>query len=144
MERKYLHESKKIVSLVIAALLIVMSVFTVTAAELTEDEPGGQTEVKAHIDGNPIPGEVSYIITIPDVVDFGLPTRPANDEDSYKDVDYTVEATVIEGLDTATEQGQQVNGKLRLNQRQLYGYDITDIIGNYSGYMVFYSIVEDQ
>ena len=121
-----------------------MSVFTVTAAELTEDEPGGQTEVKAHIDGNPIPGEVSYIITIPDVVDFGLPTRPANDEDSYKDVDYTVEATVIEGLDTATEQGQQVNGKLRLNQRQLYGYDITDIIGNYSGYMVFYSIVEDQ
>ena len=45
-------------------------------------------------------------------------------------------------LEGFTEQDQAVNGTLRLNQVQLYGRDITELVGDYSGYMVFFSTVE--
>ena len=37
-----------------------------------------------------------------------------------------------------------LDGTLRLNQNQLYGRNITDIAGEYSGYMVFFSTVEEN
>ena len=77
------------------------SAISVSAANLTETNPGGQTEVKAHIDGVD-PGEVKYIITIPDTVDFETLTIPENDTEAHdKDVTYTVTMTKLEGLDPA-------------------------------------------
>lgn len=202
-------KAKRLISLAIAALLLVMTAVSVSAATLTDQEPGGETEVKARITGSNPPGEVSYIITIPDVVDFGELQQPAENMDDYKDVTYTVTATKIDGLDPTTqqvsvyvrdqnasaksnqefkitnksdsdisfiyevyksetitpanlissnsyvgtvgwflhgftEQGEALTGTLRLNQAQLYGRDITDLVGEYSGYMVFYSAVQSQ
>ena len=203
-------KAKRLISLAIAALLLVMTAVSASAEiTLTDQDPGGDTEVKAHISGGNPPGDVSYIITIPDVVDFGELKQPTENVDDYKDVTYTVTATKIEGLDPATqqvsvygrdqnatpksnqdfiitnksdstvsfkyevyksetitpanlingngyvgtvgyflygftEQGDALTGTLRLNQAQLYGRNITDLVGEYSGYMVFYSAVQSQ
>ena len=40
--------------------------------------------------------------------------------------------------------GESVEGTLRLNQNQLTSYNLADIVGDYSGYMVFFSIIEEQ
>ena len=45
-------------------------------------------------------------------------------------------------LEGFTEAGQAVDGTLRLNQLQLYGQNIADLVGEYSGYMVFFSTIE--
>ena len=188
---------KRIISITIAAALAALSAVSVSAAQLTETNQSGNTEVIAHIDGA-APGDVSYIITIPD----------ANDNDDHnKDVTYAVEATEITGLDTAkqaiavyvkdqnasaddrafqiankensaiefnydvyrstetlnestrvnngdfftkgyyltsfNEEGQTLNGTLRFHQKQLYGQNIAEIAGDYSGYMVFFSTIDN-
>ena len=200
-------KAKRIISIALAAAIAGASAISVSAAQLTESDPNGQTEVIAHIDGAS-PGDVSYIITIPDVVDFGTLTIPADNSSDYdKDVTYTVEATEIEGLDPATQtiavyvkdqnanadnrafqiankensaiafnydvyrstetvnastrvnngdfftkgyyltgfntESQTLNGTLRFHQKQLYGQSIADIAGDYSGYMVFFSAIEN-
>lgn len=206
-------KTKKILSVLIALIIAATCIVSVSAAQLTDEKPDGKTEVTARIEGSN-PGDVSYIITIPDVVDFGLLTQPASDAPDYKDVEYTVEATKIEGLDEDTQQvsvyvkdqhatvdgdeptygqdfwitnkadssinfcydvydtnpisqgdinidfstmsqaagyyltgftvqGESLTGTLRLDQAQLYGYDLADIVGEYSGYMVFFSMIED-
>ena len=199
---------KKITILLIALFLCVLMPMTAQAVELTEGKPGGSTEVIASVIPNS--GDVTYIITVPDVVDFGTLTPPASDEDSYRDVTYTVVAEEVEGLDpdsqqimvyvkdqnatgnernfyivnksnsnmafsyniyravgeenlneasrvnnggyftagyylcSFTEGGQTLEGTLRINQRDLRDMNMADIIGDYSGYMVFYSIIESQ
>ena len=200
-------KAKRIISIALAAVIAAASAISVSAAQLTENNQSGQTEVIAHIDGA-APGDVSYIITIPDVVDFGTLTIPADNSSDYdKDVTYTVEATEIEGLDPATQtiavyvkdqnanadnrafqiankensaiafnydvyrstetvnestrvnngdfftkgyyltgfnaESQTLNGTLRFHQKQLYGQNIADIAGDYSGYMVFFSAIEN-
>ena len=204
-------KAKTIISIAIAAAMAATSVISVSAGtiELTPDNNSGNTEVKAHISGAPSPGDVSYIITIPDVVDFGELTQPAENTDSFKDVPFTVKLTELTGnsfdpdaqqisvyvkdqnattgdsefyianktnpsiklgyevfrsstpsmdnkvsadsFKTAgyfytsfTEQGDAESGTLRLNQRQLYGRNLADIVGEYSGYMVFTSFIENQ
>lgn len=199
-------KAKKIISIALAAAMAAVSAISVSAAQLTETDPNGQTEVIAHIDGM-APGQVSYIITIPDVVDFGTLTIPADDNEDYdRDVTYTVEATEINGLSgtqtisvyvkdqnatnsdrefriankenssiqfgydiyrstgdnvneayrvnngdfftkgyyltSFNEEGQVLTGTLRFHQKQLYGRNIADIAGDYSGYMVFFSAIE--
>jgi hypothetical protein len=200
-------KAKRIISIALAAAIAAVSAISVSAAQLTESEPNGKTEVIAHIDGVD-PGDVSYIITIPDVVDFGTLTVPKDNTSDYdKDVTYSVEATEIEGLDPQTQtiavyvkdqnataddrtfqiankenaaiefdydvyrstetlnestrvnngdfftkgyyltgfntEGQVLNGTLRFHQKQLYGQNIADIAGDYSGYMVFFSAIEN-
>ena len=204
-------KAKTIISIALAAAMAATSIISVSAGtiELTPDNNSGNTEVKAHISGAPTPGDVSYIITIPDVVDFGELTQPAENTDSFKDVPFTVKLTELTGnsfdpdaqqisvyvkdqnattgdsefyianktdpsiklgyevfrsstpsmdnkvsadsFKTAgyfytsfTEQGDAKSGTLRLNQRQLYGRDLADIVGEYSGYMVFTSFIENQ
>ena len=204
-------KAKTIISIAIAAAMAATSVISVSAGtnELTLENNSGNTEVKAHISGAPTPGDVSYIITIPDVVDFGELTQPAENTDSFKDVPFTVKLTELTGnsfdpdaqqisvyvkdqnattgdsefyianktdpsiklgyevfrsstpsmdnkvsadsFKTAgyfytsfTEQGDAESGTLRLNQRQLYGRNLADIVGEYSGYMVFTSFIENQ
>ena len=199
--------AKRIITIALAILLVAVSVVSASAAQLTEDNPGGNTEVIANIKGAE-PGDVTYIITIPDVVDFGTLTIPADNSSDYdKDVEYVVEATDINGLDqdvqaisvyvkdqNATadgdrnfyiankdnssikfyydvynstdtlnestrvnngdfhtkgyyltsfdQEGQTMAGTLRFHQKQLYGQDVAEIAGDYSGYMVFFSTIE--
>ncbi len=178
--------------------------------ELNKDNQDGTTEVTAVIKSS-TPGSVSYIITIPEKVDFGELTKPDNNIDDYKEVKYTVTATKLEGL-TGTQniaayvkdenasvngdqyfyiknkadptkkfkysvfdvadsaltdssvpldsrtmtlsigyhlhgfktEGESVTGTLRLNQNQLFNYNLSSIVGEYSGHMVFYSMISDN
>ena len=199
-------KAKKILTVTSALIMAVTAATPAYAAEFTEISPGGETEVTAQILGDA--GDVTYVISIPDVVDFGVLTQPADDTaDDFKTVDYTVTATKIEGLDAATQkvsvyvkdenatvdgdqdffianktdsskklsydifdtttitsttvpvnntmtkpvgfylhgfitEGEAVEGSLRINQIQLCGYALSDIVGDYSGHMVFFSTVE--
>ncbi len=202
-------KTRKILSIALAAIMAAASVVSVSAAQLTETDPSGQTEVKARIDGA-VPGDVSYIITIPDMVDFGTLAIPENDTDTHdKDVTYDVTLTKLESLDPTekvinvyvkdqnakvgdneqfyianksnadikfsydvysatgesinlstnlnnrnmttngffltgfSEQGQSLTGTLRFNLNQLYGQSLAEIAGEYSGYMVFFSAIEN-
>ncbi len=202
-------KSKKIITLALAAAMVCTSAVSVYAAELTNTNQEGQTEVKARIDGS-VTGDVTYVIEIPDVVDFGTLTMPENTtEDSFRDVVTHVTAKTITNLDEETQKisvyvrdkdatsedsdfritnkvdsskkfnydvydvtenldtTQSVNSSpmtssigfkiaefihegeiqdltLRLNQHDLCDYNITEIVGDYSGYMVFYSMLENQ
>ncbi len=207
-------KAKKLLTLALAAVIAVASVVSVSAATLTDADPNGETEVKAHITGEDPEGQVSYIITIPDVIDFEELSRPSSTEDpDYKDVAYSVEATKVENLDSTekqivvyvrdehatvdgndeygqkfwisnkansaikfdyhvynvpqvtassveidrtnmanvsgyeltsfTEQGQKMDGVLRIDQAQLAAYQLAQIVGEYSGHMVFFSQIED-
>lgn len=204
-------KAKTIISIALAAAMAATSVISVSAGtiELTPDNNSGNTEVKARISGAPTPGSVDYIITIPDVIDFGELTQPAENTDSFKDVPFTVKLTELTGnsfdpdaqqisvyvkdqnattgdsefyiankTDPSIKLGYEVfrsstpsmdnkvsadsfktagyfytsftvkneflDGTLRLNQNQLYGRDLADIVGEYSGYMVFTSFIENQ
>ena len=194
-------KTRKILALSMAVATMVTASTAAFAAELTLSSTTGNTEVTANIQD---PGAVSYIITIPDKVDFGTLTQPETDTDSFKDVKFTVTATKIENLsdknrvavavkdkdatvdddqfyitqktspntklmylvyDTDTigesdnhlaegvmgndgydlayfkNQGQSATGTIRLNQKQLYGKNIAEIAGDYSGTMVFTSSI---
>ncbi len=195
-------KARKILALSMAIATVATASTAAFAAELTPSSPVGETEITANIQ---ISGEISYIITIPDKVDFGTLTPPETDTDSFKDVPYEVTATNIEGLSKdqyvlvrikdkdATEEdgkfyltqktspntkfiydvynvspiedyylpfavvpmtepngyffvafdkvGAKTTGTLRFNQKQLYGKDISEIAGDYSGTMVFTSSI---
>lgn len=201
--------TKKLLTLALSALMISATAVSVSAATLTDQNPGGQTEVTAHISGSDPHGTVSYKITIPDVVDFGELVQPAANEDSYKTVGYNVSLDEVTGLESGkqisvyvkdqnasidddqnfyitnkdnsnisfkyhvfnvpqsrlaeatsinsstmtktagfylggfTAPDENVDGTLVINQVQLYGKTLADIAGDYSGYMVFYSAIED-
>ena len=195
-------KAKKILALSMAVATMVTASTAAFAAELTPKFPVGETEIAANIQAS---GEISYVITIPDKVDFGTLTPPETDTDSFKDVPYEVTAVNIEGLSEdqyvlirlkdkdATEEdsqfyltqktspntkfiydvynispienhysplasvsmtepngyflvafdkiGAKTTGTLRFNQKQLYGKDISEIAGDYSGTMVFTSSI---
>lgn len=191
-------KTKRLVSAILAASLAATAAISVSAIELTNLSPDGNTEVTAKIEGTA--GEVTYIITVPDKIDFGTLTQPTENVDSYKEIDYTVTATKVEGLDSnqyvsvyardftsSTDDtnfyitqkdvtdafslqydlfsdkddtdpvnietmgtngyhiasfktaGETITGKIRLNQKQLYGKDLNTIAGDYSGYITFHS-----
>lgn len=88
-------KTKKIVSVLLAGVLAAAAAVSVSAAELTQNAPDGSTEVTAKIEGA-APGEVSYIITIPDAVTFGNLTQPESEVDSYKYCNFQLEATKID------------------------------------------------
>lgn len=202
-------KAKKIITIALAAAMALTAAVSVSAeTKLTDQSPSGKTEVTAKIEGGDVPGDVTYEITIPDVVTFGTLHQPAaNDADDFVYADYTVTADKITGLEADqqvsvyvrdqnatvdgdhefwianksdsskkfkydvfdvrqidantdsinqnnmssaagyflegfTEAGQAVDGTLRLNQLQLYGQNIADLVGEYSGYMVFFSTIE--
>ncbi len=205
-ERMFFMQIKKIISALLAGALITSSAVAVSAAELTDQNPDGSTEVYANILGSE-PGEVSYVITIPESVDFGTLTQPETDTDSYKYLDFDVVATELNNLEarqavsvflkdstaddgqfyltqldsetpfeisydvygnlvddvnmseytplnqsgdsgeygyhlctfTAGSQGTAQDVTLALNQKALYGQNLDDIAGDYSGTMVFHS-----
>ena len=92
-------KAKKVVTLVLAAAMAMTASVSVAAAgtkQLTKNNPSDSTEVKAHIDG--ATGAVSYIIEIPEVVDFGNLTQPETNANSYVFKPYDVTAIEIKGL----------------------------------------------
>ena len=85
-------KTKSILALALALSLSAAAVVSASAATLINTSPDGSAEVTARIEGAG-PGEVSYIITIPDKVDFGVLTQPSDTtSDHFKDVSYTVTA----------------------------------------------------
>ena len=82
---------KKILTVLLIGVLAVASIVPASAATLTEVDVDGSTTVTANIAD---PGTVSYIITIPDTVDFGVLTQPESiDTDHYTFSDFQVVAT---------------------------------------------------
>lgn len=202
-------KTKRIIAAILSAAVVAASAFSVSALELTDSANEGNTEVTANIAGDSEPGNVSYIIEIPDKLDFGTLTQPDNiDQDHFKDINFKVVAKEINGLEdnpgwnvrvkvrdqnfeldneerffisqknvTYPEisnggnkfeygvyingsgitnnrvdengfniaffnaAGEEIDANLRLNQNQLYGLNIEDIAGDYSGYMIFNSSI---
>lgn len=98
---------KKFVA-VLAAAAMLAAALPVMAAEqgeqnLTNIENAGSTAVEADIVGENT-GDVSYIIAIPEKIDFGTLQMPADDSVTHpKQVGFEVSAVEVNGLDTATQ-----------------------------------------
>lgn len=199
---------KKIIVALLSGVLATTAVVSASAATLTNSNPDGSTEITAKIEGAG-PGDVSYVITIPEKVDFGTLVQPETDTDSFKYIGFNVEATEIKNFSTlqsvsvyvkdsssedgqfyitqkesaspftipydvyertvddtnradytpmnesgsmseygyhlctfaSTAEGAVQNVTLALNQKKLYGQDLNDIAGDYSGTMTFHSAV---
>lgn len=80
-----------------AAVLAVMPVLSVQAAttQLTDSNPGGQTDVTAEVVA---PSTVSYIVSIPDKVDFGQIQQPNSSEAAPVERTFTVSCEAADGL----------------------------------------------
>lgn len=91
-------KTNRLLSIILAGTLAATAAVTASAQTLegtfNDDERTGNTEVKARIEAGE-PGEVNYIITIPDSVDFGTLQQPETDTDSNKYIKTEVTATKI-------------------------------------------------
>ena len=207
-------KKRKIMTAMLLASLTLAATVSVAAGTLTNTKDSDETEVTARILGEDEPGEVSYVVSIPDKVDFGTLVKPADASDSFVEIPYTVRAEKITGLDDAAHQnwyvrvqvrdktfeldereqfyltqktvsypeassgkktlnyticigdsnanvednasfknehgfniaffhatGDEVKGKFRLNQHQLYGKDLNEYAGEYSGSAVFHTSI---
>lgn len=86
-------KTKKIIVALIAVVLAIAPVMSVSAATIDDVSVYGSTVVMANIED---PGSVSYVITIPATADFGALTQPENtDTDHYVFSDFQVEATEL-------------------------------------------------
>ena len=96
---------KRILPLLMIGALV-CTVMPVTASELnlTNINKAGDTAVEAEIiNDTPSEGDVSYIISIPEKIDFGTLTMPENGEEAHpKTVGFEVSAVEINNLDTTT------------------------------------------
>lgn len=204
-------KTNRLLSIILAGTLAATAAVTASAQTLegtfNDDERTGNTEVKARIEAGE-PGEVNYIITIPDSVDFGTLQQPETDTDSNKYIKTEVTATKISNFsrnqfvevhvkDSAStddqfyitqkdsespfkikydiydkevndgnigentplgetspgtfgyhicsfgagSEGQTQDMTLVLNQKAIYGQDLSKIAGDYSGTMVFHSAI---
>ena len=80
---------------------LAMNVLTVSAQDLSNVEPAGNTEVTANVSGS---GDVTYLVSIPERVNFGTLTQPENNTQAHPAVrSFNVEAVQITGLDAATQ-----------------------------------------
>lgn len=199
-------KTKKLFAALLSGVLATTAVVSASAATLTNDNPDSSTEITARIEGAG-PGDVSYVITIPEKVDFGTLEQPKTDTDSYKYIGFNVEATEIKNFSTlqsvsvyvkdsssedgqfyltqkdktdpfkmtydvyerkvddtnridytpmnesgsmgeygyhlctftSTAEGAVQDVTLALNQKKLYGQNLNDIAGDYSGTMTFHS-----
>lgn len=207
-------KAKKIITALLFTGLTLAATISVGAETLTSTKDLDEVEVTARILGENEPGEVSYIVSIPDKIDFGTLVKPADAGDSFVEIPYTVRAEKITGLDDADHQnwyvriqvrdktyemdeqeqfylsqttasypevsigkhtllyticlgdsnanvedntsfknehgfniaffhetGDEVTGKFRLNQHQLYGKDLNEYAGEYSGSAVFHTSI---
>ena len=94
----------KLVAGFMAATMMVSVMSTgVFAKELNPDSEtnkAGDTQVTATVEENP--NKASYVIRIPDKVDFGTIQQPETEGDAYSYTDITVECTEAENLEAGT------------------------------------------
>lgn len=134
-------KTKKIIAALMAGTLAATAVVSASAATLTNGNPDGSTEITARIDGAG-PGDVSYVITIPDKVDFGNLVQPEADEDSYKYIGFNVEATEINNF--ATKQVVSVYVKDSVSDDGQFYLTQKDAASPFTiSYDVFERIVDD-
>lgn len=109
------------------------------AQTLTDIDPSGDTTVTADVAN----GDVTYIISIPDKIDFGRLTPPENDSAPHpKEESYTVEAMEINGLqkdtsrvvvlmkDAVANSGFQITGRDTANTGKTLSYSVCDSSGH--------------
>lgn len=110
----------KFISAIMAAMLAATGVVSASAATLTNENPDSSTEVTARIEGTQ-PGDVSYVITIPDMVDFGTLTQPQTDTQSNKYLNFDVTATELKLNDnnfvSVYINGQDIDDKFYITQK---------------------------
>lgn len=110
---------KKVIAAVFSMVFAASAVISVSASNLTPNSNESGVDVSAKIAGEDEPGNVSYIITIPDKLDFGTLAKPENDStDNFKDVKFDIKATEVKGL---PESGWYVRVKVKDQ-----GYKIDD------------------
>lgn len=110
----------KFISAIMAAMLAATGVVSVSAATITNENPDSSTEVTARIEGTQ-PGDVSYVITIPDMVDFGTLAQPQTDTQSNKYLNFDVTATELKLNDnnfvSVYINGQDTDDKFYIKQK---------------------------
>ena len=125
---------KKLIALLIAVVIVTSSVLSVSAATLTDVTVDNSTAVKANIED---PGSVSYVITIPETVDFGTLTQPDSiDADHYAIYRFDVEATELnlksnQGVTVYMKDANSTDNQFYLEQQNTetpfkISYDIYD------------------
>lgn len=128
---------KKIAAGLMAAAMI-MTALPVCAAEseVTNVSPSGATAVEADI-AEADTGEVSYIVSIPDKIDFGTLEMPESDSEAHvKEVGFTVTVVELTGLparnglavlmkDASAEMGTfQLSGVSAANSDKVLEYSV--------------------
>lgn len=104
------------------AAACVLTAVPAQAANLTETSPTGDTSVTGQVVDTD-KGDVTYIVSIPDKVDFGTLQKPENSEEPHNMIQtMTIEAEEIAGLDSgdrvavlvkdATDTGESENFKI--------------------------------
>ncbi len=133
-------KKRGLITIFLALAMTAMATVSVSAADpqLTPASPSGDTQVTARIEGA-TPGDVSYIVTIPEKVDFGTLTQPESDETAHnKDIGFTVTATEINNLPennfvkVSVKDSQTTSDDERFRLNQVSGstvlyYDVYDV-----------------
>lgn len=128
---------KKMLAVIMAATMM-MAVLPVSAEELTNVVPGGSTAVEADIAGEDT-GDVTYIIAIPEKIDFGTLTMPEDDSTAHpKTVGFEVSAVEITGLDTTTS---RVAVLLKDAVAEVGTFQITGVSGTNNDKVLTYSVL---
>lgn len=135
-------KTKKIFAALLAGVLAATTIVSASAATLTYQNPDGSTKVTAIIEGSS-PGEVSYVITIPDAVSFGTLTQPEDSiNDSYKYCNFQVEATELNNFKKSDAVSVYLKDGSENNDVYFY---LTQEDGNYSFvYDVYERVVNDD
>lgn len=130
---------KRVLSgLLITAMLVMGFTVSAFATDLTSADPAGDTSVEAEIQGEDT-GEVSYIISIPEKIDFGTLTMPESDTESHaKTVDFEVSAVEINGLDKSTS---RVVVLMSDAAAELGKFQITGVSGTNNDKVLEYSVL---
>lgn len=127
-------KTRKLIATLIAVVLATTTVMPVSAAQVSDVDPNGSTQVTASIEDT---GIVSYLITIPDTADFGTLTQPESVETAHN-VYFTfkVEATDItirknQGVVVYMKDGSATDGQFYISQTETddpfkIAYDVYD------------------
>lgn len=138
-------KTKKLVSILIAGTLAAATAISASAqtinGTLEDDGKSGNTEVNARIEAA-APGEVSYVVTIPDSVDFGTLQQPKTDTNSNKYLTCDVTATQIknfskkQAVKVCVKDSTSSDGKFYITQKNaedpfkikydIYNHDVND------------------
>lgn len=133
---------------IVIALSMTMGAVPVMAAtteeqgeqQLTNVQSAGDTAVEAEIGSGD--GSVSYIISIPEKIDFGTLVMPESDEEAHmKTVGFEVSAVEINGIDT---QSQRVAVLMRDSAAQQGIFKISGTSGTNMDKVLTYSVLNSQ